>query len=294
MRKTTLAVVITLVLLSSICAQAKSVLLAYNYAPGQIDKYHLSISGVVQLVGIPAPNNGNLDFKVGCNILQKVLNVSKDGNARIKVTYSDFQFTSAAMPQMANQKMPTGEFSAVMAVATDGRVLRIESIEGTSAANLNGIDLSQFSSQMGCYGMFPSVPVEVGQSWTITLPTLFGSGSMDIDSVLEAAAVPVGNDIAAKVKQTYATSIDLGQLMKSILSSTKMPIGDLSQININGQAAIKGWGVLYFSPDKGRLIKSNGNAHIDVNIGLPAQLVQQGAPSQLTIGVDLNIDMSHF
>lgn len=294
MRKTTLAAILSLFILSAVYAQAKSVLLAYDYTKGQTEKYHLSLTGDVQLAGIPMPNNGNLDFRIGCNIVQRVLDVSKDGNARVKVTYSDFQFTSSAIPQASDQKIPVKEFNAVMAVATDGRVLRIESIEGGGAANPGGIDLSQFSSQMGCYGMFPSVPVQVGQSWTITIPTMFSSGSMDIDSVLVTAAVPIGDSTVAKIKQTYATSLDLGQHIKDIISSSKMPMGDLGQLNINGQAAIKGWGVLYFSPDKGKLIKSNGNAHIDVNIELPAQLVQQGAPPQLTVGVELNIDISHI
>ncbi len=294
-RKLVIGLIILAVLWTPVCAGAKSVILEHRFSKGQVDKYKLSMdikAHMPQLAAANMPQSIKMSMKM--TFSQKVLDVKPDGSARVQMTYSNMEFNIPGLDAKAAKAMPMQPVSVVASISKYGQILNIEGIDQMLAsAGMPGMDYSQLAGQIGYYGVFPDVPVEVGQSWISTIPFPLGSGDLLITSTLLGAAVPMGKDVVSKIKQTYEAYIDLGDMMKGFASmmSASLPGSDaLSQMS--GAMDIVGLSVIYFSPDKGKLIKANGNIKMLLSMDMPAQYVQQGAPSSIDIEMDMNMNVA--
>ena len=244
----------------------------------------------MRMPNMPMDLPSSISMKMSAVFTQKVLDVASDGSARVRTSFSGMKITSPDVPQMQTQSIPTQ--SMVMTVSRDGRLLGVEEMGSMMAGGaIPGMDLSQFAGQIGYLGVFPQGPVEIGQSWRSAIPMPFGSGEMNVDSTLLAAAVPVGKDVVSKIKQTYQAYIDLGEIMDAAAASGQVPAGAMS---MNGGMDIVGWTVLYFSPSRGRLVKANGNIKTVMSIDMPQQAVSQGAPRRMTMNMDMNLSIKRI
>ena len=104
-----------------------------------------------------------------------------------------------------------------------------------------------------------------------------------------AAAVPVGKTVACKIKQDFQAYMDLGAMADAIASSAKTPMGDFRP---SGGMQMTGYSVLYFAPDKGKLLRVNGKAQADMSVDMPAMAISQGAPQSIAMNMVVNIDIS--
>ena len=59
--------------------------------------------------------------------------------------------------------------------------------------------------------------------------------------------------------------------------------------SMEGAMDFKGWSVTYFSPTRGKMLKTNGNVNVRMNMSLPASAQQQGGPRQMNMVMDMNI-----
>ena len=74
-----------------------------------------------------------------------------------------------------------------MTMAKDGRVLKMEGFEKAMAGTgAMGFDPSKMINQMGTITLFPSDPVEVGESWTQSIPFPIGGGDLKMVGTLLA------------------------------------------------------------------------------------------------------------
>jgi len=289
MRKLRIALALIAILLAfGVCAQAKSVTLIHSFQPGQIDKYKMTIDMRLSAPGIPQLGNKPVHMKMTSTFRQKVLGILPDGSARVLMSYGAANMSCKEFPNMPRQRRPAG--SMTVTFTKDGRIADAQGFELQNVwAGLPGFDPSGLSSQMGYMGIFPSEPIEVGQSWANEMPLPFDSGTVRIVSTLLGAAVPVGKDVACKIRQDFQAYMDLGALTKFIAASGKVPMGEFKP---SGGMQMTGWSVLYFSPDKSRLLKINGKVQADFSIEMPALAIADGAPQTLTMKMIMNISIA--
>ena len=119
---------------------------------------------------------------------------------------------------------------------------------------------------------------------------------MEVASVLLAAAVPLGKENVAKVKQTYKASFDIGDMLTGIAAAFQpVEANGGSMPSFSGLMDLSGWSVFYFSPTTGKVAKSNSNLTAGISLSMPSDPFSESradAPSHLQIAVDIKIDMA--
>lgn len=267
-------------------ADAKSVLLSHSFKAGQIDNYKMTMDMRLSSASMPTLAGKPVTMKMSMTFRQKVLGILPDGSARVSLTYNQIKVSCPGFPQVKTQAMPPQ--TVTMTLAPDGSLIAIDGMS-RMMANLPGLDFSQLAGQMGYYGVFPSEPVEVGQSWTKDIPLPFNSGALQVVSTLLNAAVPIGKQTVCKIKQDYQAYLDIGALMNAVAADQRANIGDFK---FSGGMEMKGWTVIYFSPSAGRFVKANGKAKAGMSFEMPPQLVSQGAPQSISMDVDMTINIA--
>lgn len=293
MRRVVIGLILIAVIASLCCAaHAKSVLITHKFKQGQADTYRMSIDMTMEMPQLQCGPDC-VKMSIGATLKQKVLDVWEDGSARIETSYTNFKVKMVGVDQSQCQTIP--DQTMVITLSSDRRVLGIEGMENFVAnTQMPGFDFSQMATQMGYYGAFPQGPIEIGQSWRNTMPMPFGSGQMNVDSTLLAAALPVGKEVASKIKQDYEAYIDLSTLFDAVASSMQVSNQGSGMIQMNGGVDIDGWTVLYFSPERGRLVKANGKMEALMSLEMPAEAVAQGAPQQLNMKMNMALNIARL
>lgn len=273
--------------LAAVCcpAQAKSVVLQHTYKAGQIDKYKMSMDMTMSAPEMPAAAPQNMRVKVSVLLTQKVLGILPDGSAKIRMSYSNLKIDSPNMPDARTASIPP--MAMTLVISRTGQIVSIEDLG--QGMGMPGLDVSSLAGQFGYYGIFPDTAIEVGEMWRSVVPLPFGSGDMRVDSELLAAAIPVGKEVASKIKQSYEAYMDLGEMMKGAVSSGNAPA---IAGQMGGGMHVRGWSVLYFSPKKGKMIKANGSVNALMSVQMPASAVQQGAPQRMNMQMNMTLNLS--
>lgn len=266
-------------------AQAKSVVLQHSYKAGQIDKYRMSLDTKMSMPEMPAAAAQNMRVKMSVLLTQKVLGLLPDGSAKVKMSYSNLKIESPDMPDTRGASIPPVAMTLV--ISRTGQIVSIE--DPGQGTGMPGLDMSSLAGQFGYYGIFPDTAIEVGQMWRSVVPLPFGSGDMRVDFELLAAAIPIGKEVASKIKQTYEAYMDLGEMMKGAVASGGAPA---IAGQMGGGMHMRGWSVLYFSPNKGKLIKANGSVNALMSVQMPASAVQQGAPGRMNMQMDMTLNLA--
>jgi hypothetical protein len=277
-------------------AQAKTVKLEYKHRKGAVDKYRMGMTMQMTMPGMPGAPSGLMLTKMTEVLTQKVLNVYPDGSAKIRFSFDKMKM-KMGMPGMGRpeQSVPTRSMTMTMTMSKDGKPLKIEGLSSMmGGAGMAGMDLSQMMGQFGSYGPFPGRPVSVGETWKQAVPLPSFGGNVNVVSTLLAAAVAVGRESAAKIKQTYSGHFDIAEMMKAFAGATP---GDAkggeearkAMSSMEGAMDFKGWSVTYFSPTRGKMLKTNGSVNVRMNMTMPAAAQQQGAPAQMNMVMDMDI-----
>jgi len=243
----------------------------------------------MELPGMLAAQSGPMKAKMSAVITQKVLGVRSDGAARLRVSIGDLNVNMPGVPQ--RQTKPPNIGPMTLLVSKDGSVLEASGLDAMATAlQMPGFDYQQLVGQMG---MLPDWPVEIGDGWKQKVPIPFGGGQMNIISTLLDAAVPVDGRSAAKIKQTFDAHLDLADVLRSVSGITKTCGQQPPQIpEMNGNLDLTGWAVLYFSTERGKLLKATRDVSATIKIGLPAQGVQSGSTPRMEISMFMNMKFS--
>ncbi len=297
MKKLRALALVAVLIVAACAAQADPVTLAYKFRAGEIDKYKLtmkmdfSIAGLAQVSG----PNGPVTVNMSVVVRQKTLGVYPDGSAKVAISCGEPQMRMSGMPPLPKSKQPWKAPSITMVLAPDGSLRKIEGLEkafafkGAKDIDLGSLRLSQLTSFLGQNAVFPSDPLEVGQTWENTIPLPFGGSELKVTSALVTANAAVGRTTAAKVEQTFDGSLDFSDMLKSFASM--MPANAtgrdmLSQVT--GGLEVFGKMDYFFSPELGKVLRGGGEMVANMSMKLPEQLIKMGGPPQ--IDVTANID----
>lgn len=286
--------ILSLVVLSALllCAVssvwAEPVKIQYKFTAGEIDKYKMTMNMKMDAPGMPGGEKG-MNMSMNMVIHQKTLGILPDGSAKILYTYKDFNFSAPGMP--APPKDDIVGKSITITMGRDGSIIKYDA--GKLA---KGMDLSGMMGQMGIYSLFPKEPIEVGQSWTQAVPIPMMGGNMNVTSTLLAADEPLWSRPSCKIRQVFDSKMDLGQMMQNMMGAFAggNPEVQKEMSGVSGELNLSGWGVTYFCPEIGKLLKTDGSIAANVTMNMPPQAVQQGAPAHFTMTLNMDMNMTRF
>jgi hypothetical protein len=288
---------VLLTVLGASAAFAEPVALQYKFKVADIDKYKMTMDMSMQIPGTPAKEGASpMSMSMTMTCTQHTLAVNPDGSAKIKATYGKPTITGqpasakgAKMPNLAGQ-------SITYTMSKRGQTLSVEGLEKLMQGTpLKNMDFSGLFSSASNQALLPEGPVEVGDSWYQSVPFPFGGGTVGVNSELESADQQIWGLRAAKIRQTFAGTLDLGELMKSIvagLDTTGTHSSDLS--SMSGSMDLNGDMSFLFAPSIGKLLKGNGIMQANMTMNMPSSAVSQGAPSTLEMNMTMRITITRF
>lgn len=289
--------VVGLLVVFALCAltaaQAKSVKLEYKFTKGAVDKYKMIMDMKMSMPGMPE-GAGGFSGKVSMLMTQKVVDVYSDGSAKIEATMSNMKVDFPGMPADAQSQIPE-KATMTMTISKLGKVLKMEGMQNLPGSmGMPGMDFSRMASQFGVQGlMFPDRQVEINETWTDAIPMPMGGGEMKVQSTLMNAALPIGSEVASKIGQTYSGYIDMAALMQATAGSVEMdPQAKAAMSQVTGGMNIGGTSEIYFSPELGKMIKTDAHITMDANFCLPGMMAEEGGASAITMHMDMNMNIS--
>lgn len=301
------AIIISLLAPLSVVAQqpqeATGTQFIYKFKAGekQRQKMVMKIQMNLDLPTLPgAPPNMGFTMAMVAVMRSKTLGILPNGDAKVLITYESLKadMDMPGMPgipkdEMAKmQKEISKNLPTVKLIMTRyGQIVGMEGLQNLQG--MQGMPQMDFTKMFGNSGMwanvFPDQPVFPGDAWTQDLP-MFGAGNIAIDSILESVNTRVGNHIAAKIKQDYSGHIELADLMKAFapaMSNQKIPMPDVA-----GGMDISGWGVTYFDHAKGKLVRSDANIDVVMNISAQACADQRAGTGPQSFDMSFNAKMT--
>ncbi len=278
-------------------AQAEPIKLAYKFTKGELDKYRINMTMNMSMPNIPgAGNMGPISMSMEMVAQQRTLEVLSDGSAKVRMTYSAPRVKMTGGAKTNQAAFPKQTFSVNMTMARDGRVLWMEGMEKMLAmSGLQNFDMTQFTNLMGQYALLPSEPVEIGANWRQVMAMPFDAGEMVVDSVLESYGNQIWSLRTAGINQKFGAHMDLGNIMRAVAGS--MPTnGKERQMmqQMSGGLDMNGTMTFYFAPAIGKILKGSGQMWGAITINMPAEAVRQGAPSELSMAMDMKMNLTRF
>lgn len=294
-----LAVVFLLVAVIT-AASAEPVTLEYKYTRGEVDKYRVAAEINVDLSGIAAAAGKNIppmNITVGVNLVQRTLDVYSDGSAKVKVSYSDPVIQGLPMPAASSKSAQVlKNKSIVMRISKRGKIMSIQGLDKMAAKNGTNLDFTKFFDASPGGSFLPDGPIEVGQSWSESIPVPYGDSQFSVVSTFSNYDEEIWNLRVARLTQSCSGRLDLKAIVESFINAMaagfKQKAPDLS--SMSGNLTLNGQMTNFFAPSIGKLLKSDGNLDAKVDITLPQAAVQQGAPPSLSCTVNLRMSMTRF
>jgi hypothetical protein len=212
---------------------APGVKLAYKFTNGETLRYQMVTNTSVTMPGSQSSATPGMQSTIV--LREQVISVSPTGDGTLKVSIESMNIT------MGGQTMPysTSGFPAMtMVMAPNGTVKNMQSTTGPNGAAMD------WSQMMGSGGLgqnsaiFPTTPVNVGDSWpqVISVPAVSGSGTIKAQNQLVKLNVPTGGLNAAVIKRVFSGNMSI----------------------LNAATAMTGQAMTYFSPEKGHIVKEQG------------------------------------
>ncbi|MCE5199171.1 MAG: hypothetical protein ABFD54_16240 [Armatimonadota bacterium] len=279
----TFALVVVMIAGALSCVFGDPVLLEYKFTKGELDKYRFAMNMNMQ----PAEGMGISAMNMSTSMVmkQKTIDVLPDGSGVIQLTISDIKLSG---PIAQGNSIPSQ--TVKMTVSKNGKLISIDS----SGVNTGmPMDMSSLMNQTGQQAELPSSPINIGDTWKSTIPMPFGGGSLTVLSTLIANGEKVWSQDAARIRQEFAGSMNLGQMLKGMTGA--LPGVQAETLSgMAGSVDLTGSSELTFATSMGKMLKANNKTNAVIKIALPASAVQNGAPSSIDMTMNMTMTVTRF
>lgn len=255
--------------------------LEYKFKQGSVNTYKFVME---MKITVPGTSMGSKTTKMSGKSTQKVLSVLSDGSAKIESIISDMKIVSLG----TQSGQPVKSTRIVTTMTKYGQVISVDGMDNLKSKSLPGIDLSSMFNQSGA--AFPGKPVEVGDTWKQSIPMPAFGANIDVTSTLIDASAVVANMKTAKIKQTYSGRFDMAQIMKQLAASSNSA-GASAMAQIAGTLDMTGSSLVHFSPELGRIIKTNMLMTANTVLTMPSDTTDGGEAAEMHIIADMKFDM---
>lgn len=229
-----------------------AITLEYKFRPGQEEKYNMTMDMTINAPQVPGPGPKSMDMKLTALYVQKVLSVNSDGSARIENTMRNAKMTSSMLPMLNGQTLP--DQTSTMTINAKGKNAKTGTGGLFSQMGMMQKDFGG-SNPFGGGQLLPDHPVNVGDTWTETIP--MDGGEMKIASKLVSADEMVGSRKTCRIEQDYNAEMDLGKAAK----------GSGNSLSMGGTMTMTGHGVFHFSQEEGQDVDANMKFSANIKAG---------------------------
>ncbi|MGQ9455499.1 MAG: hypothetical protein ACUVRS_11350 [Armatimonadota bacterium] len=282
-------------------AQSKPIKLVYKFTKVELDKYRADISINMTMPSMPGFGNpAPINIKMQTILYQRTLEVLPDGSAKVRLTQSISDLKIAGGPKGKMPNIAKQGLSMILTITPQGKVALMEDAEKLrkmlESMGIQGFDPSILTNQMGqYYVLLPEEPVEVGSTWKQVIPLPMGWGEMTVESTLNSYGEQVWSQTAARITQSFTGRMDLAEVMKSLIAAAPMSEKERQAMaGFSGSMDINGKMTFLFAPALGKILKGSGQMWATITINMPSEAVRQGAPSEMTMVMEMNISLTRF
>ena len=246
-----------LVLLPAQAPGAESVQLRYQYRPGEVLNYRLTMESNATF-RMPDGQVEKLNMTNYLELSQELIERTPDGNAKVAVTIN--RVVQRVNGENRRVPVPEGQVN-LLTLMPNGRVVELQS-SAPAAASQN--------LQM----VFPSKPLRKGDSWEQT-ESLTNPLPLETTTEYEVA------DLSARFPGYQGETVYIQSKMS--LENSETPTKEVVQSETKGN--------LWFDAKNGRIVRSKArsNFSFELPITIP-ELVPEG--SSVKVNLDLNVEIA--
>ena len=269
-----------LVVLASGALAQETVKIELKFNPGEVLRYKMVIN-----MNMSMEANGPSSFQlpnVPINMVivmkQRTKRVLPNGDAEVNAVIESMRMAMGdKVQQLPVNKIPV----MTMVMSPSGEVKDMKGFEKFTSA-CGGMDFVN-PWNMKQFGMLPSTELLVGESWSQSVPFPMG-GSVQVIGRLLSANEMVANTRCALIRQEIYGNLDFDKPIPAYNGqSISLPPG------LKMQGKIKGASETYFSTEKGRMIRTDGNADIRMNMNAPSS--SQGSGGSMFMNMRMKFQM---
>lgn len=259
-RRFAVVLLIIMMIAASACVLAQeTVKLELKFTPGETLRYKMIMDGSLTMTSTDpsAPRIPNTPIRMVGIIREHVKRVLPGGDAEVSAAVESMKFEMAGKTKELPKKQAT---SMTMVIGTNGQ---IRSAQGSAKA-MGGMRFMD-PGTLGQFGALPSGELTVGESWSKSAPFPYGGGDILLIGRLLSANDRLGDTRVAIVKQDISGDIDLVSQLAS-LASGKSPVPPGAKAG----GKFSGSGLTFFSPERGRVMRTECTFGADMNASAPA------------------------
>ena len=269
--------------LGGIAAQAfgqDTVKLQYKFTPGELLRYKMTMNANVNMqMSMPEATGSqmpSMPFRVVGVVRQRTKRILPNGDAEIAVAFESMRITMGEKTEtMPGDKIPV----TTMTISKDGTVKNVSGMEkmGGQFAGMPFVS----PSSLGQYNGLPDKDLTIGESWSQTVPFPTGGGNLQVTGTLVSTNTKLGKYNVATFRQSAGGDIDLGAFMPTGMQSS----GGSS----SGNATFIGDATIYFAPEEGRVIRTEGKAAAQVAMNFSGG--PEGQSGAMAMTMDMKFDL---
>ncbi|HAH87040.1 MAG TPA: hypothetical protein DCL60_06670 [Armatimonadetes bacterium] len=238
----------------------ETALLQYKFTQGELLRYQvvMDISMKMDMPGAPdSAAMGNIPSSRTVMVLrQRAVKLLPGGDAEINMAIESMSITFGGQSiNYPAEKLPV--FTLVTSPSGEIKDINVK-------GGVKGIDVNKLVNSWQNNVSFPANPIKVGDTWaqTLPLPLPSGRGTIQADNQLTALNIKQGGYTVAAIKQTLGGDFTYNMAVPSGKSNSK---------TMNMKGTVSGGGIIYFSPECGRLVQSEGTMLMQTSVNMSAE-----------------------
>lgn len=253
-------------------AAPDSALLQYKFTQGELLRYQVAMDTSMKMNMPDSPNPelmGNIPSSRTVMVMrQRAVKLLPGGDAQMNMAIESMSISFGGQSMnYPTEKLPV----FTITISPSGAIKDV-----TTQGEIKGMDINKLISSWQNNVSFPTTPIKVGETWAQTLPVPLpsGQGSIQANNQLTALNTKLGGYTVAAIKQTLGGDFTY---------SMAVPAGkNTAGGNMNMKGNISGGGTMYFSPEYGRLVQSEGSMSMQTSVNLTAEQAKK-MPGPITM-----------
>lgn len=246
-------------------------LLQYKFTQGELLRYQVVMDTSINM-SMPGTQNspmGNIPAsRTTMVVRQRAVKLLPGGDAEVNMAIESMSITFGGQ----SMNFPTEKLPVFTLVTSPSGAIKGVTTQG----NIQGMDMNKLVSSWQNNVSFPATPIKVGDTWaqTLPLPLPSGQGTIQANNQLTSLNLKLGGYTVAAVKQTLGGAFTYSMAVPASKNSAG------GTMNMKG--TVSGGGTMYFSPEYGRLVQSEGTMCMQTSVNMTADQAKN-APGPITM-----------
>lgn len=274
-------------LLSMLVVQAGGALardtvkLEYKFKPNELLRYKMvmNMNMTLDMPGFEQTMLPNTAIQMVAVYRQRTKRVLANGDAEITAAVESIKMTMGGK----TESIPADKIPVMTFVMSKNGVVKSMSGLEKMAAQFGGMQFVN-PSAMGQYGALPEGELSVGDTWSQEIPFPLGEGKLNVTGKILSTDTKLGKYTVAAIKQNMGGHVAYSMTIPASPGQTAPASG-----SVNAKGKFLGDAVVYFSQEKGQMIRTDGN--LTMQMSMEFTNAPANAPSGMEMDMDMDFEM---